>query len=79
MTSFYGNPGGYVPAKGTFFKKNDVNNNLTITNNLYDIKYRADGSGRDSYIHHANGGLMSHQSPKLNLKSEYLMSGRFIP
>ena len=61
MPVLYANPGSYVPVNGTFIKQNDFTSNLTVTNNLYSIKYRANGGGRDSYIHNNNGGLMSHE------------------
>jgi len=60
MPTLYANPGSYVPKNGTFFKPNEETNNLTITHNLNDIHYRANGSGRDGYIYLNNGGLMSH-------------------
>ena len=67
-----------MPLSGLIDPGKNVNNNLTLTHNLRDLRYRADGTGRDSYVHHANGGIMSHQSPKLALKSDLLTSGRMI-
>ena len=61
-----------------FEKSNNVSSNLTLTNNLYDLRYRSDGSGRDHYITHNNGGMMSHSQAKVK-KSDYLSGGRFIP
>lgn len=78
MPTLYGNPGSYVPIKSSFTKEHNVNNNMTLTHNLHDLMYRSNGGGRDSYIYSNNGGIMSHDSPK-NLKSDYLMSGRFLP
>ena len=49
-----------VPVSGLIDPGKNVNNNLTLTHNLRDLRYRADGTGRDSYVHHANGGIMSH-------------------
>ena len=51
----------YQPLSGTFSPHKDVNDNLSLTHNLRDLQYRADGSGRDSHIYRNNGGMMSHQ------------------
>lgn len=78
MSGLHGNPGSYVPMSGTFTKANNVSNNLTLQTNLHDTHYRSNGF-RDSYIMHNNGGFMTHESPMKQLKSELVMSGRFVP
>lgn len=45
------NPGGYVPIKGSFSATRNETNNLTLTKDLYSIRYRSDGKGRDTYIY----------------------------
>jgi hypothetical protein len=57
MSASFGNPGSYVPIRGTFFKKHDSNTNLSITRNIRDLKYKTNGGGRDSYIYDNNGGM----------------------
>ena len=47
----------YVPTGGTFEIPKNSSSNLTETKNLRDIKYRADGTGRDAHIHFSNGGM----------------------
>ena len=69
----------YIPISGTFNKPHDINNSLTFTYNLNDIQYRPDGSGRDFYIIHNNGGIQTHESPKLSILSDLKRSGALSP
>lgn len=72
------NFGSYVPQNGSFQPSRNETNNLTITSDLYSIRYRSDGMGRDSYVYHNNGGLMNY-SPSAHKKSDLISSGRLIP
>lgn len=67
----------YEPHAGTFEPRNNANNNLTVTHNLRDLKYRADGSGRDGYAHFSNGGM--HAEYKAAPLGRNSPSGRFLP
>ena len=49
------------------FDQSGVLTSSQFTRNLYDLKYRGNGSGRDSYIYENNGGFSSkvvYSSPK---------------
>ena len=46
-----------------------------MVNNLRDLRYRSDGTGRDSYVHFNNGGITAQYSPANGQKA----SGRFLP
>jgi len=41
------------------FDQSGVLTSSQFTRNLYDLKYRGNGSGRDSYIYENNGGFSS--------------------
>lgn len=73
---FIASSGSYVPVSGLFAPTNNHNDNLTLSHNLREAKYRADGSGRDGYAHFSNGGLNIQYEPS---KAIYQPSGRFLP
>mgnify|MGYP000945809250 CR=1 FL=1 len=80
MSCVGSNPGRYVPqTSGSFFKRNNENTRLRFVTNYHDLHYRSNGSGRDTYVAHNNGGMQAHESPAQHLKSEFVMSGRMIP
>jgi|LauGreDrversion4_2_1035121.scaffolds.fasta_scaffold22470_4 hypothetical protein len=66
--------GQCVPINGVFELKNNRSSNLTLSHNLREAKYKADGSGRDGHIHFSNGGLNFEYKPKTNIGP----SGRFV-
>ena len=63
---------------GVLQPSRNENNNLTLTHNLHSLHYRSDGGGRDAYVYYNNGGLNSYQVSN-KLKSDKIMSGRFLP
>ena len=53
----------YVPKAGVLEPGKNHTNNLTVTHDLHDIRYRSNGTGRDGYIHFNNGGMVAPYRP----------------
>ena len=50
-----------------YFDQSGTLSSSQFTRNLYDLKYRGNGTGRDSYIYENNGGFSTkiiNHSPK---------------
>jgi hypothetical protein len=65
----------YAPKAGVLEPTKNHTSNLTVSGNIYDIRYRSNGSGRDGYIHFNNGGMTAQYQPSKGQEP----SGRFLP
>ena len=50
-------PTKHVPQSSTFTDNKNATTSINFTKNLHDMQFRAQGTGRDSYIYADNGGF----------------------
>ena len=67
-------PSKHSPRK-TFANDKDQTTSVNFTRNLHELRFRATGNGRDSYIYSNNGGFSIANKVTENLNK----SGRFLP
>ena len=70
-------PTKHSPMK-TFTDDRNATTHINFTRNLHELKYRASGTGRDSYIYSNNGGfgVQNTVAPNQNPSSRFPVSRR---